>query len=57
MQAERESRTPEWVAQTLIPLMRDEARLSTMSELARGAGALDGTARLHELVREAIASR
>lgn len=49
--------TPEWVAQTLIPLMRDEARLSTMSELARGAGALDGTARLHELVREAIASR
>ena len=49
--------TPEWVRQTLLPLLFDEARLAEMSDRARSAGALDGTARLHELVREALAAR
>lgn len=47
--------TPEWVRGTLIPLVGDDERLATMAERARGAGALDGTERLLELVREALA--
>lgn len=46
--------TPVWVRDTLIPLLRDEERLRTMSERAASAGALDGTERLYELVQEAI---
>ncbi|MBO1902006.1 UDP-N-acetylglucosamine--N-acetylmuramyl-(pentapeptide) pyrophosphoryl-undecaprenol N-acetylglucosamine transferase [Leucobacter weissii] len=49
--------TPQWVRGTLIPLLLDDARLAEMSERARSAGALDGTERLHELVREALADR
>ena len=46
--------TPEWVRGTLIELLRDEARLAEMSQRARGAGSLDGTERLLDLVREAL---
>ncbi|KUF08042.1 glycosyltransferase [Leucobacter sp. G161] len=49
--------TPAWVSGTLLPLLRDRARLVEMSELARGAGALDGTAKLYDLVHEALAAR
>ncbi|QBE49926.1 UDP-N-acetylglucosamine--N-acetylmuramyl-(pentapeptide) pyrophosphoryl-undecaprenol N-acetylglucosamine transferase [Leucobacter triazinivorans] len=52
---EDEELTPEWVRGTLIPLVGDDERLATMAERARGAGALDGTERLLELVREALA--
>lgn len=45
---------PAWVRGTLLPLLTDPARLAEMSERARGAGALDGTERLYELVREAL---
>lgn len=44
-----------WVRDTLIPLLRDESRLADMSARARRAGSLDGTERLFELVREALA--
>ncbi len=47
--------TPAWVRDTLIPLVGDGARLAEMSDRARGAGTLDGTERLLELVREAVA--
>lgn len=47
--------TPEWVHGTLIPLLRDPARLAAMGAAARGAGTLDGTKRLHALVKEALA--
>lgn len=49
--------TAEWVRDTLIPLLGDDARLANMAARARAAGALDGTARLHALVREALAAR
>lgn len=49
--------TPEWVTATLLPLLGDRARLADMAERARGAGSLDGTARLYDLVREAHGDR
>lgn len=54
---EDEELTPEWVRDTLIPLLGDEDRLREMSGRAKGAGALDGTERLYDLVREALAGR
>ncbi|QIK64443.1 UDP-N-acetylglucosamine--N-acetylmuramyl-(pentapeptide) pyrophosphoryl-undecaprenol N-acetylglucosamine transferase [Leucobacter viscericola] len=47
--------TPVWVRETLIPLLGDETRLADMSARARSAGSLDGTERLLEMVREALA--
>lgn len=49
--------TPGWVRGTLIPLIRDDARLAEMSSRARSVGALDGTERLYALVREALDAR
>jgi UDP-N-acetylglucosamine--N-acetylmuramyl-(pentapeptide) pyrophosphoryl-undecaprenol N-acetylglucosamine transferase len=46
--------TREWVLDTFIPLIHDEARLESMASAARGVGTLDGTKRLHALVREAL---
>jgi UDP-N-acetylglucosamine--N-acetylmuramyl-(pentapeptide) pyrophosphoryl-undecaprenol N-acetylglucosamine transferase len=46
--------TPEWVRSELIPLLGDDARLAAMADRARSVGALDGTERLHDLVREAL---
>lgn len=46
--------TPEWVRETLIPLLSDGPGLAAMSERARSAGALDGTERLYDLVRAAL---
>lgn len=46
--------TPEWVSGVLLPLLGDDGRLAEMSARARSAGALDGTARLYALVREAL---
>ncbi|MBP1325541.1 UDP-N-acetylglucosamine--N-acetylmuramyl-(pentapeptide) pyrophosphoryl-undecaprenol N-acetylglucosamine transferase [Leucobacter exalbidus] len=48
--------TPEWVRETLIPLITDEQQLAQMAAAARGAGSLDGTERLLELVHEAVAA-
>ncbi|GAA1321400.1 glycosyltransferase [Leucobacter albus] len=49
--------TPEWVTGTLLPLLSDRARLTDMAARARGAGALDGTAKLYDLVHEALGNR
>ena len=49
--------TPDWVGATLLPLLGDGEKLARMSELARSAGTLDGTARLLDLVREALDAR
>ena len=46
--------TPEWVQNTLLPLVTDEAKLADMAKRARGAGSLDGTERLLSLVHEAL---
>src|SRR5690606_18468085 len=48
--------TPAWVRGTLIPLVTDDAKLADMAGRARGAGSLDGTERLLELVHEAVAA-
>lgn len=47
--------TPEWVRDTLLPLIADHGRLADMSSRARSAGSLDGTARLYDLVSLALA--
>lgn len=52
---EDEQLTPEWVAQTLIPMLQNDAELQHMAHNARSAGSLDGTERLYDLVREACA--
>lgn len=49
--------TPAWVRETLLPLLQDDVRLAEMAERARGAGTLDGTRLLYELVTEAISAR
>lgn len=46
--------TPAWVRGTLLPMLTDAARLADMAERARGAGSLDGTERLLDLVHEAV---
>lgn len=46
--------TPDWVQNTLLPLVTDEAKLADMAQRARGAGSLDGTERLFSLVHEAL---
>ena len=48
--------TPEWVRGTLLELLQDDARLAEMAQRARGAGSLDGTERLLDLVHEALAA-
>ena len=53
---EDDALTPEWVRGTLVGLLQDEARLAEMSQRARGAGSLDGTERLLDVVREARAA-
>jgi len=47
--------TPDWIRQSLLPLLGDSRRLTDMGEKARSSGALDGTERLYELVQEAVA--
>lgn len=49
--------TPEWVRDTLLPLITDPERLSDMSRRGTQAGTLDGTQRLYELVQEALSAR
>ncbi|MFC5338084.1 UDP-N-acetylglucosamine--N-acetylmuramyl-(pentapeptide) pyrophosphoryl-undecaprenol N-acetylglucosamine transferase [Leucobacter denitrificans] len=48
--------TSAWVRGTLLPLLHDPVRLGDMSTRARGAGSLDGTARLFDMVLEARAA-
>lgn len=55
--AENRELTPEWVRATLIPLLGDGPRLAEMSANAKRVGALDGTERLYDLVREALAAQ
>ncbi|MEB4616578.1 UDP-N-acetylglucosamine--N-acetylmuramyl-(pentapeptide) pyrophosphoryl-undecaprenol N-acetylglucosamine transferase [Leucobacter sp. M11] len=49
--------TPDWVRGNVLPLIADEARLAELSRTARSVGVLDGTERLHALVREALSAR
>lgn len=49
--------TPAWVSRELVPLLRDEKRLQEMTRRALSVGTLGGTARLLDLVREALSRR
>lgn len=46
--------TPEWVGETLVPLMMDQAAIVEMAGRAAEIGVLDGTDRMIELVHEAV---
>jgi UDP-N-acetylglucosamine--N-acetylmuramyl-(pentapeptide) pyrophosphoryl-undecaprenol N-acetylglucosamine transferase len=47
--------TPQWVAEQLVPLLRDEARLAGMAQAAASVGVSDGSARLVALIEHARA--
>lgn len=46
--------TPTWLTSHLLPLLRDSDALREMGERARMVGTLDGTEKLHALVRKAL---
>ena len=48
--------TPTWVLSTLVPLLRDEARLENMGTQAEKVGMRDGTARMMNLIDAALSS-
>lgn len=52
LMVEDEELTPQWVSETLLPLITDSLRLSDMTERAQQVGKLDGTERLLDLVHE-----
>lgn len=45
--------TPDWVASTLVPLLRDDARVAAMAAAIAGVGSRDGADRMVALVRRA----
>jgi UDP-N-acetylglucosamine--N-acetylmuramyl-(pentapeptide) pyrophosphoryl-undecaprenol N-acetylglucosamine transferase len=49
--------TPDWVAQTLVPLLHDRARVADMAARIATVGHRDGADRMADLVEEALASR
>ncbi len=49
--------TPEWFARTVVPLLRDPARISAMGVAAGNDGSRDGSDRLANLVSLALAHR
>lgn len=48
--------TPTWVLSTLVPLLRDEARLENMGTQAEKVGMRDGTSRMMNLIDAAMSS-
>lgn len=49
--------TPDWVAETLLPLLNDRARVAGMAARIATVGHRDGADRMADLVGEAVASR
>lgn len=49
--------TPEWVRETLVPLLRDENRIGQMAIAAKTTGVLDGTSRMVNLIELALSHR
>jgi UDP-N-acetylglucosamine--N-acetylmuramyl-(pentapeptide) pyrophosphoryl-undecaprenol N-acetylglucosamine transferase len=47
--------TPQFIAEDLIGLLADSARIATMAHAARAVGISDGDARLADLIRRALA--
>jgi UDP-N-acetylglucosamine--N-acetylmuramyl-(pentapeptide) pyrophosphoryl-undecaprenol N-acetylglucosamine transferase len=48
--------TSDWIASTVVPLLRDPARLTAMSQAAASQGRRDGDEALRALVLEAVAA-
>ena len=49
--------TPEWIESSLVPLLTDRMRVQDMAVQSRLMGTLEGSARMIDLVHEAIAAR
>jgi UDP-N-acetylglucosamine--N-acetylmuramyl-(pentapeptide) pyrophosphoryl-undecaprenol N-acetylglucosamine transferase len=49
--------TPQWVDDTLVPLLSDAAAVARMADAAQGIGVRDGAARVVELIAEALQER
>jgi UDP-N-acetylglucosamine--N-acetylmuramyl-(pentapeptide) pyrophosphoryl-undecaprenol N-acetylglucosamine transferase len=49
--------TPAWILDTLVPLLRDEAKILSMGLAARSTGVLDGSARMVNLIESALSHR
>jgi UDP-N-acetylglucosamine--N-acetylmuramyl-(pentapeptide) pyrophosphoryl-undecaprenol N-acetylglucosamine transferase len=47
--------TPDWVLQSLVPLLQDRALIAEMAARATGVGVLDGADRMVDLVDRAVA--
>ncbi|CAN5172553.1 undecaprenyldiphospho-muramoylpentapeptide beta-N-acetylglucosaminyltransferase [soil metagenome] len=47
--------TPPWVESTLLPLLADRSRIAQMASAAAGVGVRDGSARMADLIAEAVA--
>ncbi len=48
--------TPDWVAETLIPLLQDRAKVSAMAARSATAGIRDGAARMVSLITSALSA-
>jgi UDP-N-acetylglucosamine--N-acetylmuramyl-(pentapeptide) pyrophosphoryl-undecaprenol N-acetylglucosamine transferase len=48
--------TPDWVNSTLVPLLRSRATIAEMAVRAATVGTLDGTDRMVDLVKQALAT-
>ncbi|RFA09153.1 UDP-N-acetylglucosamine--N-acetylmuramyl-(pentapeptide) pyrophosphoryl-undecaprenol N-acetylglucosamine transferase [Subtercola boreus] len=46
--------TPDWIRSSLLPLLSDRSRISTMAAAALGAGVTDGSARTVDLIEQAL---
>ncbi|MGB3414343.1 MAG: undecaprenyldiphospho-muramoylpentapeptide beta-N-acetylglucosaminyltransferase [Microbacteriaceae bacterium] len=49
--------TPEWIDRELLPLLRDDNRLSKMHAAAQNIGIPDGASRMFDLIQDALHAR
>ncbi len=49
--------TPEYIAQTLVPLISNTKQINQMASTARGIGVLDGTTRLFQMVQGVLRAK
>lgn len=49
--------TPEWISESLVPLLTDRVRVQDMAVQSRLMGTLEGSSRMIDLIHEAVAER
>lgn len=57
IQVENAAFTPEWISTTLVPLLQDRPAIAGMAARTLALGMRDGTARMHDLIQQAIAAQ